>query len=187
VEIELIAQVLNNNFPMSAETKEEEEDVVLTPPDLVESADQAVVALLPQASKERYDLVYHEFMDWREKHHAGSFSERTILAFLNEKKEKVSPNTLWSLTSMLKATLLAYHNVKLADYGKLTPFLKQNSVGYKPKKAKIFSKEQIDEFLLNAPNDDFLMQKVIFELKLHYFYYFFLGCNNFGYCWCLQT
>jgi hypothetical protein len=64
---------------------------------------------------------------------------------------------------MLKSTLLAYHNVNLSDYEKLTPFLKQNAVGYKPKKAKIFLKEDMDRFLLTAPDDSFLMKKVFFS------------------------
>ena len=59
--------------------------------------------------------------------------------------------------------LLAYHNVNISEYGKVTPFLKQNQVGYKLRKAKIFSKEQIDKFLLTAPNE-FLMKMVWFEI-----------------------
>ncbi len=70
------------------------------------------------------------------------------------------PNTLWALSSMLKSTLLAFHNINLSEYGKLTPFLKQNSTGYKPKKVKIFSKEEIDKFLLTAPDEKYLMKKV---------------------------
>jgi hypothetical protein len=63
-------------------------------------------------------------------------------------------------------TFLAYHNVNISNYGKVTPFLKQNQVGYKPKKAKIFTKEQIDKYLLMAPDDDFLMKKVCFYIIL---------------------
>jgi hypothetical protein len=62
----------------------------------------------------------------------------------------------------LKSTLLAYHNVNLSDYGKLTPFLKQNAVGYKPKKAKIFLKKDMDRFLLIAFDDFFFLLSFFF-------------------------
>ena len=105
-------------------------------------------------------------MEWRKAHEVGSFSERVILAYLEEKQKTLAPPTLWSMASMLKKTLLAYHNVNISNYRKVTPFLKQNQVGYKPKKAKIFTKEQIDKFLLTAPDDDFLMKKVCFYIIL---------------------
>jgi hypothetical protein len=144
---------------MSTE-KAKVEDEVLTPPEIIQCAENAVEKLIPKASKEKYDRVYHEFMKWRVQRNANSFSDRTILAYLNEKKSKVAPNTLWGIYSMLKATLLAYHNVDISKYEKLTSFLKQNATGYQPKKAKIFLKEDIDKFLLSAPDEQYLMKKV---------------------------
>ena len=164
----LYARVPNSIFSMSAE-KAEEGDVpptVLTPPDIVENSEKAVTKLVPKTSKAAYDKAYQAFMGWRKAHEVGSFSERVILAYLEEKQKTLAPPTLWSMASMLKKTLLAYHNVNISDYGKVTPFLKQNQVGYKPKKAKIFTKEQIDKFLLTAPDDDFLMKKVCFYIIL---------------------
>jgi hypothetical protein len=70
---------------------------------------------------------------------------------------------------MLKSTFLTYHNVNLSDYGKLTPFLKQNAVSYKPKKAKIFLKKNMNKFLLTTFNNFFLMKKVFFS----FFFFFF--------------
>ena len=96
------------------------------------------------------------------------------MALLNEKKSKVAPNTLWGISSMLKSTLLAYHNVNLGEYTSLTSFLKQNAVGYKPKKAKIFLKEDMDKFLLTAPDDSFLMKKVTFLVFLLLFIFIFI-------------
>ena len=164
----LYARVPNNIFSMSAE-KAEEGNVppsVLTPPDIVENSEKAVTKLVPKTSRVAYDKAYQAFMEWRKAHEVGSFSERVILAYLEEKQKTLAPPTLWSMASMLKKTLLAYHNVNISNYGKVTPFLKQNQVGYKPKKAKIFTKEQIDKFLLTAPDDDFLMKKVCFYIIL---------------------
>ena len=157
------ARVLNNIFSMSAEKEEVEEiltPTVLTPPEIVENAEKAVTKLVPKVSKPAYDKAYTAFMEWRKAKEVGSFSERVILAYLEEKQKVLKPNTLWSVASMLKKTLLAYHNINISEYGKVTPFLKQNQVGYKPKKAKIFTKEQMDKFLLTAPDDEFLMKKV---------------------------
>lgn len=148
----------NNVFSMSAEKEEVAE--TLTPPDIIESSEKAVTKLVPKGSKPAYDKAYSAFMEWRKDHKIGSFSERVLLAYLEEKQKTLAPSTLWSMASMLKKTLLAYHNVNISEYGKVTPFLKQNQVGYKPKKAKIFTKEQMDTFLLTAPDDEFLMKKV---------------------------
>ena len=103
-----------------------------------------MVKLLPPASKAKYDQVYAEFIAWQEKNKTESFSECTIMAFLDEKRDKVAPNTLWGISSMLKSTLLSYHNIDISKYPKLMPYLKQNSIGYQPKKAKIFHHEDMD-------------------------------------------
>jgi hypothetical protein len=84
------------------------------------------------------------------------------LAFLNEKKSKVAPNTLWRICLMLILTLLTYYNIKLSDYGLLTPFLKQNVIGYKSKKVKIFVKENMDKFFLITLDNSFLKNIFLF-------------------------
>ena len=117
---------------------EEGEQETLTPPEIVKQYENAKTMLLPPASKEKYDRVYQDFMEWRKRSSAESFSERTVLAFLSEKQKTVAPSTLWSISSMLKSTLNAYHNIDLMKYPSVVPFLKQNAVGYKPKKAMIF-------------------------------------------------
>ena len=58
------------------------------------------------------------------------------------------------------------------------PFLKQNQVGYKPKKAKIFTKEEIDKFLLSAPDDEFLMKKVRLYICFHNLTFHKGGCHS---------
>ena len=139
----------------------QEEPIKLMPPEVVERYENVMVKLLPPASKAKYDRVYAEFIVWREKNKTESFSERTIMAFLDKKRDKVAPNTLWSISSMLKSTLLSYHNIDISKYPKLMPYLKRNSIGYQPKKAKIFHHEDMDRFLLEAPDEQFLMKKVL--------------------------
>jgi hypothetical protein len=61
---------------------------------------------------------------------------------------------------MLKAELNINHNIRLGKYTKLLAFLKRKNAGYKPKKTKILSKQQVDNFLHNAPNEKYLATKV---------------------------
>jgi hypothetical protein len=68
-EVSCIACVLNNLFPFNTV------DFVLTPPDVIESSKEAFAELILKASKERYDKVYQEFMQWRVNHQITFFSE----------------------------------------------------------------------------------------------------------------
>ena len=43
----------------------------------------------------------------------------------------------------------------------MSAFLKQQSVGHRPKKSKVFTLEEMERFLDNASDDEYLLQKVI--------------------------
>ncbi|KAJ8921380.1 hypothetical protein NQ315_002996 [Exocentrus adspersus] len=51
-------------------------------------------------------------------------------------------------------------NIDVSKFYKLSAFLKRKSEGYKPKNAKVLTLDQIDKFLLEVPDKDFLMIKV---------------------------
>lgn len=139
---------------------EETGDETLTPEEIINQANTATENLLPAKSKEQYIKEYNTFMEWRNKQSAGSFSERVILAYFEEKSKNSKSSTLWSCFSKLKATLLIQQNVDIGKYSKLIAYLKRQSVGYRPKKSNIFSREEVYKFLLEAPDDIFLMLKV---------------------------
>lgn len=61
---------------------------------------------------------------------------------------------------MLKCTLNLNDNIDISKYMKLTSFLKQNNVGYQPKKAKVLTREQVDKFMIDASDEKYLMIKV---------------------------
>jgi hypothetical protein len=48
----------------------------------------------------------------------------------------------------------------LLKYGQLIAFLKRQAEGYKSKKSKVFSKNEIARFLKEASDDNFLFTKV---------------------------
>jgi hypothetical protein len=69
-------------------------------------------------------------------------------------------------------------NLDLSKYTNLIAFLKRQSEGYRAKKSKSFSKENIEKFLTTANDEDYLMQKVrVFFTFLSYkfgYYLFFV-------------
>lgn len=134
-------------------------DVV--PVEVVNLANVATENLLPIKSKDRYMKVYSEFIDWKNEKKVSITDENVLLAYLNKLSEKFSPNTLWSLYSMLRSTIELTENVDITKFNKLKCFLKSKSKSYIPKKAKILSEDQILEFLTNAPDQEYLCLKVI--------------------------
>lgn len=145
---------------------EDSEFEICTPEEIVEKANVATLNLLPEKSKENYLKEYDTFMKWRNQNNIHSFTERVLLAFFEEKSRKFKSSTLWSSYSKLKATLIINDNVDINKYAKLIAFLKRKSVGYIPKKSNTFSREEINKFLLIAPDDKYLMFKVTLILGI---------------------
>jgi hypothetical protein len=90
---------------------------------------------------------------------------------------------------MLKAALNVHENVDIGKYNKLTAFLKQQHVGYEAKKSLILSRDEIDKFLLNAPDERFLLIKVRIHLtyvnEVLNFGIICLACGCCRNCWWL--
>ncbi|XP_044260666.1 uncharacterized protein LOC123008737 isoform X2 [Tribolium madens] len=62
---------------------------------------------------------------------------------------------------MLKTTIFVNENVDISKFLKLRAFLKRQNAGYKPKKSNTFSREGISQFLEEAPDDKYLLMKVV--------------------------
>jgi hypothetical protein len=63
---------------------------------------------------------------------------------------------------MIKKILLVRKQIYISKRHKLTSFLKNNNVGHEPKKkAMVLSKENVIQFLTEAPNEVYLMTKVL--------------------------
>jgi integrase len=141
---------------------DENDDIYLstTPPEIGAAAQSVTRNLLPEKSKELYEKRYDLFMDWCKKNGTVRISESVLLVYLSQQSQVCSPNYLWSMYSMLKATILVKHNIDISNYTKVIAFLKKKNVGYQPKKAKPFTNEEINKFLISAPDDEFLQHKV---------------------------
>ncbi|KAL1489038.1 hypothetical protein ABEB36_013983 [Hypothenemus hampei] len=146
-------------------------DISGTPPEISTQAQDVILNLLPQKSKLQYEKRHAEFIKWCELNKVKKFSENVLLAYFSKQFSTYKSSSLWSIFSMLKCTLRTKNNVDIGSYYKLIAFLKQKGVGYQPKKSKILTKEEILKFLQEAPDEEFLMMKVIFSSMIGGGYY----------------
>lgn len=83
---------------------------------------------------------------------------------------------------MLKSTMNIYEKIDIGKFCKLTAFLKKKHVGYVAKKSSVFTREDINKFLSEASDDEFLLTKVSFSvcfcnLKCRLLKYFCFSCR----------
>ncbi|XP_011304315.1 uncharacterized protein [Fopius arisanus] len=118
---------------------------------------------LPKKSAERYMLVYEAYNKWKvENKSALSQSEESnLIVYFKGLSQRLSPNTLWSIHSMLKTTLNTKNNIDINKFYKLKSLIKTNSKGHKPKKSLVLTWNEVIEFLTNAPDHVYLASKVI--------------------------
>ncbi|XP_065219416.1 uncharacterized protein LOC135844941 [Planococcus citri] len=142
---------------------DDEAMVICTPPDLRDRAQIVKDSSLPKKSKKRYELTYNMFLKWQSEHQVDESlcSEDVLLVYFEEQAKIKSPNTLWSMYSMLHKMIFLKQKKDISKYVHLDDFLKSNSKGYKPKKAKIFRDEEISKFIETAPDECYLAVKVI--------------------------
>lgn len=140
----------------------DDEDMDYRPDTLDEMAIPANSAntQIPAASREKYNKVYDDFQRWRDTKGTPPVSENVLMAFFTELQAKHKPSTLWVMYSMLKATLRTNDEIDITPWAHLNDYLKRNNVGYKPVKAKIFTEEEIERFMNEAPDEHWLDVKV---------------------------
>ncbi|PSN51584.1 hypothetical protein C0J52_20793 [Blattella germanica] len=96
------------------------------------------------------------------KEHDVDINENNILAYYVLGNSKLtSPGSLWSEFSMLKTMIKLSNGIDIGSFNKLLCFLKMKTVGHRPKKSKVFSRENVSKFLNNALNEKYLLMKVV--------------------------
>lgn len=133
-----------------------------TPEEISEKAREVTLNLLPDKSKKKYNMQYDLFIKWCSTKNVKRYSESVLLTYLSELSQKYKSSTLWSIHSMLKATLSVRDNVDIGSYTKVIAFLKKQSVGHVPKKSKVITAQEINNFLRNAPDETYLLLKVTY-------------------------
>lgn len=136
------------------------------PDDILAAANTIRLNLLPDKSKIHYEKEYRQFCEWRNKVHVQGAEETVLLAYFAKLSEEYSASSLWPKYSMLRATLELKERVEIDKYGALIRFIKKKNVGYKAKKSKVFTREQVNEFVRSAPDEEFLMMKVAFLIGI---------------------
>ena len=137
------------------------EDIAcFTPPALEEAAREATYECLPSKSRKLYEKQYDEFKKWCSLKGTQKCTENILLAYFLEKSKTGKCSTLWSYYSMLKSMLLVKSNIDISKFRKLLAFIKRKSDGYSPKKSKILTAEQVQQFLIEAVDEKYLLTKV---------------------------
>lgn len=130
--------------------------------DIEAAANRATLDLLPRKSRVQYDIAYNKFQKWCEaKGVSGKYTENVFLAYFEEKAKVWKASSLWSNYSMIKSMLRINSDVDISKYFKLIAYLKRQAEGYRPKKSKILTGVQIDQFLKSALDDEYLLMKVV--------------------------
>lgn len=134
-----------------------------TPPELAAVANNLIENLLPTKSRDKYEKSYKKFENWCTINKAQHFTENVLLAYFSElvTKSKMKSSTLWSEYSMLKAVINLRKAVDVSKFLKLRAYLKKQGEGYSPKKSRVLTKNQVDLFLRDAPDNKYLATKVI--------------------------
>lgn len=140
------------------------------PSDIENSAQNVVSSLLPQKSKATYEMTFNRYEEWCIKKKVKNITnEKVLLAYFEELAKNRKSSSLWSYYSMLRSVLSIKKNIDISKYIHLVAFLKRKSEGYRAKKSRIFTKEDIAKFLLDADDKQFLMIKVKKSIKIIFF------------------
>lgn len=142
------------------------------PSSIVEAAAAARKDLIPDKSKERYELAYNSFLNWMAKEGVphGNYSEIVLLAYMKGLADRYSISTVWASFSMIKAVIKLRNGTDIGKYASVTAFLKGRTKGYSPKQARVFREEEVERFLEAASDSEWL------DVKVRSFYDFFFWC-----------
>lgn len=142
-------------WEVEEEMSETEESLTFTPPELSEAEGN----LLPAKSRERYERRYRTFVKWCNEKNVSNYTEDVLLEYF---RDLVSKNTkaLWAIYSMLKACIVIHKNIDISRYSKLLAYVKSNTAHVKAKKSRALTEDQINLFIDQANDREFLLMKV---------------------------
>ena len=103
--------------------------------------------LVPQRSKTRYENVYREYELWCSERKKDPLVEESACLYLHESKKTRKATTLCSYYSAIKNQLLVHHGVNANNWTRTVAFLKRAGEDETKKKAKVFTREEIETFL----------------------------------------
>ncbi|KAJ3618874.1 hypothetical protein MTP99_005676 [Tenebrio molitor] len=101
--------------------------------DIEAAAEAAISTLLPAKSRAVYELSYQRFDQWLGLRKLECISEKVMLAYFMQRSKLLKPSTMWS----------------------------EQSEGYRGKKSKVFTKDEVHAFLKEANDETYLILKVL--------------------------
>ncbi|XP_053625143.1 uncharacterized protein LOC128683480 [Plodia interpunctella] len=122
---------------------------------------------LPALSRELYNRAYDTFISWKNEQRINNFDEYVFLTYFQNLAKTKQPSTLYNIYSMLKATVNINNDINIENYKKLTMYLRQTSKGFQSKKTKVFTIDDVDNFLREAPDKIYLCLKVVLILGVN--------------------
>lgn len=137
-----------------------------TPPEVAKIAAVVVNNLIPTKSSSVYKAAFERFQAWCNEKNIKNNSENVLLAYFSElrSKHKMKGSTMWSHYSMIRSMLNIRQGFDISKYLKLRAYLKKQNEDYIPKKAKVFTREQFEKFLFEAPDHQYLGSKVNLDI-----------------------
>ena len=103
--------------------------------------------------------IFSNFFNFEENQKPNE--EHLILYFNRLRNEKkFASSSLWAKYSMINYKMQTIHGIKLQSYPRLTILMKSFEQGYIRKTANVFSNQDIEKFIKEAPdNDEFVYMK----------------------------
>lgn len=157
----ILSVQIENDMDINESNSDDDGDCgFCTPAEVRAVAANAEKNLIPEKSRDKYIRAYNIFVNWQQDKNCKTFSENVFLAYFNEKSETWKPSTLWAQYSMLRSMMNLNNQIDISSYKKLLAFLKMKAKGFQSKKAAVFTREEIQKFLTEAPDAEYLAAKV---------------------------
>lgn len=135
----------------------------LTPPLLIQEADEALQTLLvPRLSAHRYQQYFDHLNEWAESKGwpKGYLSENVLVCYFKHMTELFKPSSLQTRFSAIKKMMKAKKILLSFDY--IEDILKKLNKSHHPKKAGVLSHEYVNRWLSNQQQDSLtIMSKLI--------------------------
>lgn len=116
--------------------------------------------IIPEKSKYRYENTYRIFKKWCQDKRVDNNEKCLLPYFVQRNVQLKAHDSLWAEYSMIKSTTFLYDGIDISKVSTLIAYLKWKNVGYRPKKAGSFTREDMLKFLTEAPDEEFLIYKV---------------------------
>lgn len=146
---------------MEVNSDSESSDTAMYPECCLTSEESEPTSKKPNVSKmKKYENAYDNFLKWRDAKKEQVMDENLLLAYLEESKKSKKPSTLFSIYSMLKKMLDIHENIQIDRFPRLLALCKSYKKGFVSSKSKIFTEHEMQKFLSEAPDEEYLVEKV---------------------------